>query len=279
MITHSNINAVLRYPGSKWKIADWIISHIPSHKVYLEPFFGSGAVFFRKTPSRIETINDRCGQVVNLFRIIRGRGGELAAAVEMTPYARDEYELSMTPSGEPLEDARRLLIRCWQGFGSKVHHRTGWKINTNGNNPRYYTSSWNYLPERIIRVVDRLKQVQIENRNALELIASNASSDVCIYADPPYLVELHNSTGQYHVEMAEADHVALIDLLDKHPGSVLLSCYDSDLYSERLQHWTKKSTKALAFGAVAREEVLYINPLAAQQIEKSRFTQIGLFRV
>jgi len=52
------MKAILKYPGGKWRIADWIISHFPQHKVYCEPFFGSGAVFFSKSPSYIETIND-----------------------------------------------------------------------------------------------------------------------------------------------------------------------------------------------------------------------------
>lgn len=50
--------AILKFPGAKWRMADWIISLMPPHKSYLEPFFGSGAVFFCKPPSRIETIND-----------------------------------------------------------------------------------------------------------------------------------------------------------------------------------------------------------------------------
>lgn len=72
---------VLKYPGSKWRLADWIVSLMPPHKSYLEPFFGSGAVFFKKTPSRIETINDLDGEIVNLFRVIRERSEELERAV------------------------------------------------------------------------------------------------------------------------------------------------------------------------------------------------------
>ena len=49
---------ILKYPGAKWKISDWIIQNLPPHESYLEPFFGSGAVFFNKKPARIETIND-----------------------------------------------------------------------------------------------------------------------------------------------------------------------------------------------------------------------------
>ena len=76
---------VLKYPGSKWKTAEWIISLMPPHKSYLEPFFGSGAVFFKKPPSRIETINDMDGEIVNLFRCIREQPEELARAVACTP--------------------------------------------------------------------------------------------------------------------------------------------------------------------------------------------------
>lgn len=59
------MKAILKYPGSKWRIADWVISFFPEHHSYLEPFFGSGATFFQKKPSNIETINDLDGGVVN----------------------------------------------------------------------------------------------------------------------------------------------------------------------------------------------------------------------
>ena len=61
---------VLKYPGSKWRIADQIVRMIPEHRTYCEPFFGSGAVFFRKPPSDIELINDLDNDVPNLFKCI-----------------------------------------------------------------------------------------------------------------------------------------------------------------------------------------------------------------
>jgi len=42
------VQPILKYPGAKWNLANWIIQQMPPHKVYLEPFFGSGAVFFNK---------------------------------------------------------------------------------------------------------------------------------------------------------------------------------------------------------------------------------------
>lgn len=85
---------VLKYPGSKWTLAEWIVGHLPAHRVYCEPFFGSGAVFFTKPPSKLETINDLDGEVVNLFRVLRDRPDDLAAAAALTPYAREEHTLA-----------------------------------------------------------------------------------------------------------------------------------------------------------------------------------------
>lgn len=85
-----NMETILKYPGAKNRLAEWIISFIPEHRVYLEPFFGSGAVFFNKDPAKIETINDLDGNVCNLFRMIREQPDEFAKGLEMTPYSHEE---------------------------------------------------------------------------------------------------------------------------------------------------------------------------------------------
>lgn len=83
---------ILKYPGSKWRMAKDIIDLIPQHKTYIEPFFGSGAVFFHKAPSRIELINDLNHDVVNLFECIQNNSDHLAKIVAATPYSREMYE-------------------------------------------------------------------------------------------------------------------------------------------------------------------------------------------
>ncbi len=74
------MKCVLKYPGAKNRLASWICSYIPAHQVYLEPFFGSGAVFFNKEPAKIETINDLHGEVVNYFKVIRDKPEQVSAA-------------------------------------------------------------------------------------------------------------------------------------------------------------------------------------------------------
>lgn len=106
------MKCVLKYPGAKNRIAPWICDYIPEHQVYLEPFFGSGAVFFNKIPARIETLNDLDGNVVNYFRIIREQPEELAAQLKLTPYSRDEYCLACEydPMDSDIERARKFAV-------------------------------------------------------------------------------------------------------------------------------------------------------------------------
>ena len=85
------MNCVLKYPGAKWGIAPWVISFFPPHHSYLEPFFGSGGVFFNKNRSNIETINDLYGELINLFDCIRTDRERMAREIYFSPYARTTY--------------------------------------------------------------------------------------------------------------------------------------------------------------------------------------------
>ncbi|WP_312199352.1 DNA adenine methylase [Anaerospora hongkongensis] len=264
------MKTILRYPGAKWNMTDWILQYLPPHEVYLEPYFGSGAVFFNKVPSGTETINDIDGHVVNLFRVLRDRPLELARKIEFTPWSRDEYMEILGPAGTPvilsgdsLEDARRFLIRCHQSHGCRTSDRGGWAHDTSGTvlKPRL----WNQMPERIMDIATRLKDAQIENRPAIELIKAYRAKKVAIYADPPYPLSTRKGR-MYHCEMTDDDHIELLEALDNHPGPVLLSGYDCELYNSRLGHWNKKTRPAKAEKGQMRTEVLWVNPIAARSI-------------
>ncbi|NJK44515.1 MAG: DNA adenine methylase [Pleurocapsa sp. SU_196_0] len=94
---------MLKWAGAKWRVAEWIASRLPTHETYLEPFFGSGAVFFSKDPVKIELLNDLDQNVVNLFRVIREQTLELADACAFTPWAQDEYASSVTALRTPFD--------------------------------------------------------------------------------------------------------------------------------------------------------------------------------
>lgn len=265
-------NAVLKYPGSKWSIADWIIYHMPPHEVYLEPYFGSGAVFFNKRPTKFETINDVDEDVINLFRVIREMPEALAEVIQWTPWARKEYENILPDlgvmeayirTGDRLEDARRFLVRMHMGFGAKSSDRTGWRNNIIGKGRgTSQPKVWSGIPAKILAAAERLKEAQIECQPALQLIKRYRKPEVLIYADPPYLLETR-SKRMYAKEMDRPAHEKLLDTLDKHPGPVLISHYACTLYDNRLKHWTHRTKRAIAELGLEREEVLWLNPVAA----------------
>ena len=252
------IKSVLRYPGAKWALSKWICSNLPEHDVYVEPFFGSGAVFFGKEPSCTETVNDIDGNVVNLFKTLRERTEELCAAVSLTPWSRDEYLTSYLPGDgtDDVEQARVFLVRCWQAFGTRTGLSSGWRNRTTGRSPTE-PDIWKTLPERLAMAAARLRHAQIENMDAIDLIKRYNAPNCLIYADPPYMPETR-SKGICAFECDDGYHARLLDALDANQGSVVLSGYAHGLYNERLAHWQRVDKNSYAEKGAARNEVLWI---------------------
>lgn len=267
----------IKWPGSKWRIADWIIEQMPSHDCYLEPFFGSGAVFFSKPASNVETINDRDSLAVNLFSMIRENPLALAQAIELTPWARAEYDICRCDlaHGDDIEKARRLMVVMWQSVGlrraSTSDENSAGSSGWRSRDSRFQSPvrAWQRLPERIQAASKRLLSAQIENRCALEIIARHDSSEVLIYADPPYVHSERNGRRLYAHEMSDAQHVDLLDALKSHPGPVLLSGYANAIYDEHLD-WAHIETETRIQNNLTRTETLWMNPLAASRMEIKR---------
>lgn len=256
------MNAVIKYPGAKWALAQWIISHFPQHHSYLEPFFGSGAVLFTKSRSAIETVNDLDGDVVNLFEWIRKDPERLAYAVYWTPYAREVYDRAWEAQHIETDSFQRAVdfyTRLMMGHGFRTAGgKMGWKNDVHGREAAYAANGWCKVPEIIVAAAERLRGVQIENRPAVDLIARFNYPNVLIYADPPYLLNTRHGK-QYRHEMTEADHRELLETLRAHKGPVLLSGYDSKLYNDMLQGWHREETISRTQTAAQRREVLWMN--------------------
>ena len=253
----SNINAILKYPGAKWRIADWIISYFPEHKVYLEPFFGSGACFFNKQPSYIETVNDLDGDVVNLFRVCREYPKELAKLINLTPFARDEFLDCYERSDNPIEQARRTLVRYHQSFGTSNSSKNSWRNVQTYGGPRCATM-WGYLPDTICDIASRLRDAQIENTDALTLIERYNDKHTLIYCDPPYLRSIRKK-NMYTIEMDDDKHVELLDVLKKSNSQIVLSGYDNVLYNRELKDWFTAEKQTTAQMGLHRTEKLWMN--------------------
>lgn len=266
---------VLRWHGGKWLLAPWIIENLPPHRVYVEPFGGAASVLLRKPRAYAEVYNDLDCDVVNLFRVLRDAesGARLAELVRLTPFARDEQVEAYDPTDDAVEQARKLIVRSFMGFGSNGTHRaTGFRANSNrsGTTP---ARDWFNYPEALAAVVDRLRGVTIENRDACEVMAAHDTDEALHYVDPPYLPDTRDAGGDYAHELTADDHEKLLVFLRGLKGAVVLSGYPHSLYDDALPGWTRIERAALADGARVRTEVLWINPQGERRLHRS----LGLF--
>lgn len=225
--------------------------------MYLEPYAGSLAVLFNKPRSHIETVNDLNEDVVNFFRVLREHPEELKQAIEFTPFARSEYEASYEDTTDPIERARRFSVRCWQGFGCSNLYKYGFKSGQRSNSPNP-AKAWAEMPDILIQAAERLKGVQIENLPALELIRRYDTADVFMYVDPPYLHGTRKNYLYKH-EMKDSEHVDLLEVLIRHPGKIILSGYDNELYNDMLTGWRKESISTQAENGLKRVETIWLN--------------------
>lgn len=259
---------LVRYHGGKWKLARWIIRHLPPHRVYVEPFGGGASVLLQKPRSYAEVYNDLDGEIVNLFRVARDNGEALAIAAELTPFARTEFAQAYKADGDPIEQARRTLIRAFMGFGSAgaSGQSTGFRANSNrsGTTPAH---DWMNYPQHLRAVVQRLRGVVIENRDALDVMRQHDGADTLHYVDPPYVHEtrhMRERSAVYRHEMTNQQHRELAAFLLTLRGAVVVSGYRCALYDELFDGWQRIDAAAHADGARARIESLWLSRECAQ---------------
>jgi DNA adenine methylase len=166
---------VIRCQGAKFRLAPWVLQHFPPHTCYIESFGAAAGVLMQKPRSYAEVYNDLDGDIVNLFRVLQDpvtRSG-LTERLVFTLYSREEFKLSWEPSAEPVERARRTIIRAQMGFGlaGPTKGVTGFRIHTKR---QYGTaqSLWATYPEQLAEVGQRLSGVLIENRPAIKVITA-----------------------------------------------------------------------------------------------------------
>lgn len=252
---------LLKYYGAKNLIARRIISLMRPHRTYVEPFFGSGAVLFMKKKSQVEIANDIDGEVVNFFRVVRDQPDRLIEALDFTPYARDEFEglPDLPPTDDPVERARRFFVRLNAAFSGGT--TGGFSVSGGGkiNQAELFRSR----VSQIRPYAWRLRTVEFENTDALEVIDRHDRPDTLFYLDPPYLAETRDSENGYsHESKDQRFHTALLKRLGDVQGQVVLSGYAHPLYEEMLSGWTRHEVYSRVVAKETRSrrtEVLWVN--------------------
>jgi DNA adenine methylase len=272
----------LSYPGGKFRIAPWIISHFPDHDTYNEPFCGAASVLLRKSRSQMETINDASGELVNFLITLRDRPEELIDAIKKTYWAKSEWELAQKPAADNLEAARRFYVLMWQSIKPLDPSARAWKRQKKLSRGRSGKSSPMRPAARsfaevdhIMAIADRLHGVAIERMDALEFIKMYDYEKALFYVDPPYLASTRKSAKHYEKEMtADDQHADLGEVLNGCSGMIALSHYACDLYRELYEErgWKRYEKSSRTFGPSSRKESLYLNPAAQRKNKENSGT-------
>ncbi len=269
----------IRYHGGKFRLAPWVMQFFPAHKCYVEPFGGAAGVMLQKPRAYAEVYNDLDGDIVNFFRVVRDpeKCAQLQQACMLTPYARDEFELAWYPTEDPVERARRVVVRAQMGFGSTgaTKGSTGFRIDTK----RAYGTAqhlWAEYPEILADVGQRFRSVLIENRPAIEVMQQHDGAATLHYVDPPYVLGTRvlqaNGKGYYRHEMTDEDHEDMLSVLLELDGMVVVSGYATEIYNDMLHGWSSYTTQARASagrGTAMRTEVVWINQACKLALERS----------
>lgn len=241
---------------------------------------GGAGVLLHKPRSHAEIYNDLDDDIVGLFRVLQDPAGaaRLIDLLRITPFARREFEIAYEWTPDPVERARRLVIRSFMGFGSNAHsctqrghQSTGFRSNSNrsGTTP---AQDWANLPDAYAAIIARFRGIVIEHRDAIEVLQRHDGVLSLHYVDPPYVQETRSmfkgGKSAYKHEMDIDAHDRLLKALLGLVGMVVLSGYASPLYDAALESWRRIEFKAYADGARERIEVLWINPAAAAALDR-----------
>lgn len=241
----AGLKTPISYYGGKQSMLKHILPLIPDHKIYVEPFFGGGAVFWAKEASRTEVINDVNANIVNFYEVLKHDFFKLREKIEATLHSRLTYKSAMVVYDCPwLFDRTTRAWAFWvvtnQGFSCKI-------------------GSWGYDRDKRAKTIankieafkedltERLKTTQIEQNDAHKVISSRDTEDTFVYADPPYIDTNQGHYGGYTHEHFKRD----LDALANMKGKFLLSTYPSKMLTEYVKknNWyTRPVDKPLAAG-------------------------------
>lgn len=265
---------ILKYPGSKFRISSWIVSHFPEHKIYAELFGGSAAVLFQKRPAVTEIYNDVDNDVFNFFTVLRDPDKKelLKEAIYYTSYSRKEHEESWKPGIDDVDRARKFIIRSIFNIAKGPFKKSGFDSRINDDFICSRQRSLNAIPDILDYYSDRLRSVICENKDYYPLLQQFDRPETLFYLDPIYL----ETTAVYGRKFTFEDHQLLCERIKKVKGMIIISGYESVLYREELEDagWLKRRSKSRTDNAHHRVECIWLNPAAQKkQPEPTLFEQ------
>jgi DNA adenine methylase len=268
-VKHEMINSPFKWVGGKSRLRKQIITLLPKHTCYVEPFSGAAWVLFGKPPSDVEILNDIDQEVVTFFRVVKEKRDELIASFEWELVSRAEFQRLASLDSAQLTDvqrAHRFYYLIMAGWGGELKYPRFQTSISDGGHGNRLIGALETLKERIAPVHQRLKTVIIENLRWQDCVERYDRPTAVMYIDPPYP---DNGVNYAYNMRGWDEHQELADRLHKTDCKWILSSYDipkiRELYPENyvveVQSASGMKTKKNGSERVINKEVLITNYL------------------
>lgn len=215
---------ILRRLGNKSKIAEMIQTKFPEHKVYVEPFFGAGGMFFNKRKAKYNIVNDYDNDVFNLFNVVMHRKDDFIDAFVKMPVHEGllKHWKQNKETDEILKALRFIFLSNFTYLGK------GTTMCFGTENPK------SIILKNLDATQKHLENVQFANRDFrsfFEQLRERNSDDTFIYCDPPYL----GTDDNYETSFTEQDSEDLFNLLMQSKCKFAVSEFDHPFILEQAQ--------------------------------------------
>lgn len=265
-----HIRPLVKYHGGKGRLHQWVISHFPSHTIYVEPFGGAASVLLNKSPVSIEVYNELESDMFNLMHIIKSNLDEFTKIVSKLKYCKSTFLLQkeLLLNGHFNSDLDRAV--CF--YAVKRMSRGGLCQQFSWSDRVYSTGPaeehcWNSAIINLRPVHERLTKVIFRHENALSILSEYLDNPDCLlYLDPPYLASTRVYLKAYDHEFNRQDHEQMAQLIQKAKAKIILSGYPSELYNEWFKDWhvykkdvANHASQHNGKSKIRKKEVLWIN--------------------
>jgi DNA adenine methylase len=260
----------LTYYGGKQQLSKRILSMIPEHRIYDEPFFGGGAIYFAKEPAKVEFINDTNGELINFYKVLKQDFNGLKREIDSTLHSEQQHKEAITIYRNPQEYLP--LKRAWAIW--VLSHQSiyailcnSWKCSKERNGAQFITNKKRDFSEDY---QTRLEKTSVFCRDALDVIVKTDAPDTFHYVDPPYF----NSDLGHYKGYSRDDFEKLLQVLSFVKGRFMLSSYPSDMLDKyvKANKWTKIEIEMQrSAGGGRKTEVITINyDLTSEEVNKAK---------
>lgn len=226
------VKTPITYYGGKQLMVKTILPMIPSHRIYCEPYFGGGAVFFAKPPSYLEAINDINENLVTFYLLLQNNFEELNKKIQQTLCCESEWKRARAiwQGKKATQLERAWAVWMLTNFSFSGSPDGGWKW-CNGSAGSHVGRVMRHSRENFtVALHERIKDVQISCRDAMLCIDQRDTKDTFFYLDPPYPGCVQKHYRGFTFENLEA----LLTRLATIKGKFLLSQFMSDTLMEHI---------------------------------------------